>query len=180
MILDATAGNRLLWLVKKSDNIVYLDRQTRLQVKPTIFADNTQTPFMPKCFDTIIFDPPHDIGGGDGFFSHPNAEEYNKIYSHKRDTPTYYGAEIFNSKTQLIKYIYHAQEEFKRILKDDGLLIVKWCDIQLTLNRFIIIFLDWTLLMQIRADQPTHTFKQNKTYWLYMEKRKANNKQVTL
>lgn len=169
-----------MWINKNSDNIIYLDKQTKLEVKPTIFADNTNTPFRDKQFDTIIFDPPHDIGGGDGFFSHPDAQSYNEKYSKQKDIPSYYGAEIFKSQSELIKYIYHAQQEFRRILKDDGLLWAKWCDIQLSVNRFLTIFLDWKCLMQIRADQPTHTYKANKTYWLTFEKRQDNNKQVTL
>lgn len=170
----------MLWIIKNSNNIIYIDKQTRLAIKPTIFCDNTNTPFKNTSFDTIIFDPPHDISGGDGFFSHPNAESYNKQYEKQRDVPTYYGAELFNTKTKLIRYIYRAQQEFQRILKDDGLLWAKWCDIQLTLNRFLSLFHDWNCLIQIRADQPTHTYKKNKTYWLTFEKRQDNSKQLTL
>jgi len=180
MILDATAGNRMLWINKESDNIIYIDRQTELAVKPTLFCDNRQTPFKDKTFDTIIFDPPHDIRGRDGFFSHPSGESYNKFYKKSREIPTYYGAELFKTKIELLRYIYEAQIEFQRTLKDDGLLWLKWCDMQIQLYRIISMFDNWKLLMQIKADQPTHIYKQNKTYWLCMEKLKSDKIQQTL
>jgi len=59
VILDATAGNRKMWRKKDYLDIIYLDIEKGLEVKPTIIADNTQTPFKDKTFHTIFYDPPH-------------------------------------------------------------------------------------------------------------------------
>lgn len=62
MILDATAGNRTIYTYRQSENIIFVDIEKQLWVKPTLYADSRQLPFKDKAFSTIIFDPPHDWG----------------------------------------------------------------------------------------------------------------------
>jgi len=172
MILDATAGNRTMWQEKESDNIIYIDVEMKLQVKPTMFCDNTCTPFKSKTFDTIFYDPPHTWGQRKHYHSYPYAtEEYVRIYKQNVRIPTrYYGWDKFKNQTGLIRHIYLAQEEFRRILKDDGLLWVKWNEMSIQLIRILSLFNKWTPLLKLFISAPSQTGGEHQTYWLCMEK----------
>ena len=74
MILDATAGNRTMWQTKQADGIIYIDMEKRLEVKPTIFCSNEQTPFRDNTFDNIFYDSPHTYGVYNRSFAQPNWE----------------------------------------------------------------------------------------------------------
>ena len=171
-ILDATAGNRTMWTYKNSENIIYIDIEKGLWNKPTIYADCTQTPFKDKQFHTIFFDPPHDWGGEPFDFNRAkHALTRSWIRKHPYET-TYYGWDKFKRKREIIKFIYWAQKEFTRILEDDGLLFVKWCEVNIPLNRFIALFINWRLLMEIPVSDKQHSYGESKTYWLIFEKKR--------
>jgi len=171
MILDATAGNRSMWTHKNSKNIIYIDIEKQLWNKPTIYADCTQTPFKDKTFNAIFFDPPHDWGAEPFDFEMGKflkSRQWGKTYPFQF---TYYGWDKYKTKQELIVFIYKAQKEFYRILKDDGLLLVKWCEVKIPKNRFLAIFENWRLLMELPIGDPTHTWGEYQTYWFIMEKK---------
>jgi len=179
MILDATAGNRTIYENKNSPNIIYIDIQKQLLKKPTIFADNTQTPFLSKTFDTIIYDPPHDYGCKPGdFYTMPNLRKKHARLQGLKGV-CYYGVEIYKTKQQLIAHIYKAQKEFYRILKDDGLLWLKWNEVRIPLNRILAIFTDWRVLLRLPVSSPQQTMGKHQTYWVCMEKKKLIAKSLT-
>ena len=180
MILDATAGNRTMWTTKDSENIIYIDRQTELQRKPTLFCDNTQTPFKDKTFDTIFYDPPHQWGQKKHFYCFPKwTEEYYNIY---KDTavPRYYGWDIYKTRSELIVHIYKAKDEFYRILKDDGLLWLKWNEMSIPLSKILALFNRWDILLQLYIKSPSQTHGKHQTYWVCMQKGKDMTKQILL
>jgi len=178
-ILDATAGNRTMWQTKNSENIIYIDIQKQLWVKPTIYASNEQTPFRDKQFHTIFYDPPHDYGDKPFDFNMGKVAVHKQWLRKKPFGHTYYGWDIYKTKRELIAHIWRAQKEFQRILRDDGLLWVKWCEIRLSLKRLLNIFADWRLLMKIHVKSPTQTWGNKQTYWLLFEKKlKGKQKQL--
>lgn len=180
MILDATAGNRTMWLIRDNENVVYIDIEKKLQHKPMIFADNTNTPFLDKSFNTIFYDPPHDFGAPP--FDHtlkltPETVEYIK---HHPFCTTYYGWDKYKNQQALIVHIYKAQKEFYRILADDGLLWFKWTEIKVSLHKVLSLFCDWHVLIEINIADPTRTWGKKKVFWVCMTKIKREYKQETL
>ena len=171
MILDATAGNQTMWLVKYTHNIIYLDMERKLKRKPTVYADNTNTPFPDATFDTVFYDPPHKWGGKDD----PCPMYPSEIKKWKQDhVPfafTYYGWDKYKTRIGLLRHVYYAQKEFIRILKPDGLLWFKWNEVGIPLDRIMVCFTDWIELMRLYINDPTHTASQHQTFWLVLQKK---------
>jgi len=180
LILDATAGNRTMWQHKNTENIIYIDIEKRLHIKPTIFADNTKTPFLASSFDTIIYDPPHRWGG-EVTYAPIYPGEIKRLKQKFKGQPfTYYGWDKYQTRLDFIRHLYYAQHEFKRILKDDGLLWMKWNEMYMKLRRVLSIFDNWTILMEILVSPKTHTYGKEDTYWVVMQKKVMVMKQAHL
>lgn len=157
VILDATAGNRTMWTLKHSDHIIYIDRQLQLERKPTIFCSNEQTPFNDKTFDTIFYDPPHTWGNKTDFHSFPRrTKEYVEKWKDKA-IPRYYGWDLYNTRSELVLHIHRASREFYRILKDDGLLWLKWNEMSMPLHRMMSSLSHWNILLRIYVRAPSQT-----------------------
>lgn len=75
-----------------------------IKIFPTLQADMRYIPLKDQIVDVIVFDPPHLDRGLDTFFGH------------------YYGSW---SQTEVIRTCRMANEEFKRVLRPMGLLILK-------------------------------------------------------
>lgn len=173
MILDATAGNRRMWMWRDSENIIYIDRQLKLEMPPTIFCDNEQTPFKDELFDTIFYDPPHSWGDKGGFYSYPrHTEEYMKKYKDK-DITTYYGIEQYDRREQLVRHVYNAQKELERIAKEDGLLWLKWNETAIPLDNILTVMTNWQCLMKIPVTMLVQKHGSEQTYWLCMQKKRG-------
>jgi hypothetical protein len=179
MILDATAGNRVIWTYKKSENIIYADIEKQLWVKPTIIADNRQLPFQDKTFHTIFFDPPHDWGDEPFDFKIAKWDKSRRLVRNYAYGYTYYGWDKYKTKKELIKYIYNAQIELHRVLKDDGLLFVKWCEMRMSRKSLLALLDRWRLLMEIAVGDPLHTLGKSQTWWLIMEKKEKENRELS-
>jgi len=171
VILDATAGNRSMYVNKHSDNIVYIDRQVRLEVKPTVFCDSRHMPFKPKQFHTIFYDPPHIVGSKRSIYSFPDIESYRQVFKDNRKAPVYYGVEQYSNVESLIKYIYETEKELRRVLADDGLLWLKWNESNIPLFKILAMFKEWRVLMKINVCSPKQTRGKKRTYWICMEKK---------
>jgi tRNA G10 N-methylase Trm11 len=180
MILDATAGNRAMWMLKNPQNIIFIDIERKLERKPTMFADNTQTPFRDKTFDTIIYDPPHGWGSGHPFYKYPDYETFAKHWPNYGKYPRYYGWEKNMSKAALISSIFYAQQEFQRILKDDGLLWLKWNEVMIPLSSILPVFTNWQELLRLQLSHEVHTAGKKKTYWVCLCKKRGKAEQSTL
>jgi len=180
MILDATAGNRTLWKTKNIEYMIYIDMERKLEVPPTIFADNTNTPFSNKVFDTIFYDPPHMFGDVSSFYVHPDAESFKKKWQGYGEIPRYYGGDKYKNQQELIVHIYRAQKEFHRILKDDGLIWLKWNETKVTLRKILALFEDWNVLIAVPIKAPSQTAGTRQTYWCCLSKEKREYVQDTL
>lgn len=180
MILDATAGNRTMWLKKDPVNIIFADMEKRLHIKPTIFCDIRKSPFRTNQFDTIIFDPPH-MWGGEIDYKPTYPAEIKKLAQKFKGKPfTYYGWDKYQSRLGLIAYVAYCEAEFKQLLKHDGLLWLKWNEVRIPLNRIITIFADWNILMRIKCAIETHTLGKADTYWVLLNKKNKEGVQTTL
>jgi len=180
MILDATAGNRTMWKDGHIEDTIYIDMERKLEVKPTIFADNTNTPFFDKQFDTIFYDPPHAYGAKGWFHSLPDKAQFRFKYPNEKGIPRYYGGDKYKSGQELIVHIYKAQKEFHRILKSDGLLWLKWNETDMSLRRILQLFELWHILLVLPIKSPQQTHGQKQTYWVCLAKEKREVVQTTL
>ena len=123
-VLDATTGGKHIWheTAKDSDKVVFADRralpkgeikqQPNWSVSPDVQADYRNLPFKSETFDLVCFDPPHRVTDG-------GMEQISGIIEKK------YGAlqaETWQSDLQ------DAFGELWRVLKDGGVLTMKWND----------------------------------------------------
>ncbi len=114
MMLDATAGNRMLWPNKNPPNTVFLDKETRLRVPPDVFGCWERLPFRDDVFNSILFDPPHYAKfGPKSRHSDPRGQSW-------------FG--MFGTKTKLVRAMAKGIQEFTRVGKSDCRLCFKWCD----------------------------------------------------
>lgn len=180
MILDATAGNRVVYREKNPKHIIFIDIQLKLERKPTIFADNRVTPFKNDVFDTIIYDPPHAWNYKSVFFGFPDLKTHKTNHPNdNRAYPTYYGMEIYPSKSALLKSIYVAQKEFQRILKDDGLLWFNWSELKIPLYSILAIFGEsWQVIFRHRVKSKNQQKGTYANYWVCLQQGKDIQKRL--
>jgi hypothetical protein len=169
-----------MWKHKKSENIIYIDLERKLTVKPTIFADNSSTPFLSEIFDTIFYDPPHGWGEGHPFYKYPDAESFKKKWQGYGEIPRYYGWDKYKNQQALLVHLWRAQKEFFRILKSDGVLWLKWNVQNVSLHRVLAIFEDWIIMLELSIKAPSQTAGKSQTYWICLMKEKREFLQTTL
>ncbi len=125
-ILDATAGFRGIWYIKNHPFVTFLDKRTgytkntngtkiknrrHFKLDPDIIADWTKTiPFDDEYFDMVIFDPPHFIIDNDKSDSCLTLR-YGRI-----------------DKSNYKQYLGAGFKELFRVLKKEGVFILKWCE----------------------------------------------------
>lgn len=154
--------------------------ERKLKIKPTIFADNTNTPFLDNAFDTIFYDPPHKWGGKDEPYPMYPSEVKKYKQAHEPFAFTYYGWDKYKTRVALIRHVYNAQKEFHRILKDNGVLWFKWNEVGIPLDRILVCFTDWQIMLQLYVKDPTQTASQHQTFWVCMQKIKRGYEQRQL
>lgn len=115
-ILDATAGLRSMWIDKHYKDAIYID--IRPEVKPDIICDSKHTPFENQTFDMIVFDPPHLHSNGN-----------NSIFGSKYGGPY--------EKQYILDFVQGAFIEFERILKDEGVVMFKWSERDIELDKIL-------------------------------------------
>jgi hypothetical protein len=187
MILDAGCGNRCMWQIKNSDNIIYIDVEKQLQRKPKIFASNINLPFHNESFDTVFFDPPFSWGNNTHpFFSFPNGNLRNQMYPEmaKNDNRTitqYYGIERYKNRSELTAYLFRAEKELYRILKPDGCLWLRWCNMNtMDHNNVLNIFPNWSQMLTHEIGSAKRYTGETSSYWFMLMKKPLNYDQKTL
>ncbi len=175
-ILDATAGNRLIWMKKESPFILWADIEPQLERKPDIVMDCRKTNFPNNYFNVIIFDPPHGWGEktGEKFFSCRNEKEariFVEKWKMKYRGVNYYGMDKYQSKTQLLNYIHRSQLEFYRILKDEGILFMKWCELKIPYGNIKPFFSNWNEMIKLRINDSSQSLGNTQTWWLMLMKK---------
>jgi hypothetical protein len=138
MILDATAGNRITWRKNKNpDNVVFLDKEYRLAIPPTVIATWKYLPFRDDSFTCVYFDPPFTKWGKTSIHNHPIREK------------SYRGASWYGNPSSLralVKDIILGQKEFARVSKN---LCFKWCEISYNVDRVLTCFTEWEVLFKM-------------------------------
>jgi hypothetical protein len=176
MILDAGCGNRCMWHEKSAGEILYIDIEKRLSIKPNLFASNTHLPFKDEIFDTIFFDPPFKWNCDDHpFWSFPNVKLRNEMYPEIKDNrkaTVYYGIERYKSRSELVAYIYKAEIEIRRVLKKDGVLWLRWCLMtNMDHNNVLAIFSLWKQLLTHEIGSAKRTSGSTKSFWFMLMKK---------
>lgn len=146
-ILDACCGSRMCWFDKNNSDTVYMDirQETEtlcdgrtLTINPDIVADFRAMPFADSTFNLVLFDPPHLKNLGKSSWM---AEKYGCLL------PTWE------------EDIKQGFSECMRVLKQDGVLIFKWNEQQISTKKII----------EIIGRKPLfgHTSgKNNNTIWM--------------
>jgi len=146
MILDSTAGKRMMWFQKNYEETIYMD--IKREVKPTIVADFRALPFRDEVFDLVIFDPPHTQPGSKGIFY----RDFGSIRS-----------------SLVIPTLYKASRELFRVLKQGHFLIFKWNTHDKDLNRVLTAF-PYKPLFGQRTTGKIHYRDTSRTYWVTFQK----------
>jgi len=161
-VLDATCSCRGMWFNKENPLALYVDRRDEhfeenypsgkksITVKPDIIADFTDLPFDDNTFYHVVFDPPHSI-----------------ILSDKACVTKRYGRLPSDRWEEVLRRGF---EECMRVLKPNGTLIFKWCEIEIPVSKVI----------QVIGYEPLyghHSGKKSKTHWMAFLKTEAEHDQ---
>ncbi|KKM93741.1 hypothetical protein LCGC14_1205350 [marine sediment metagenome] len=155
-ILDATCGSKMMWFDKQHNSAVFADIRSEswvlcdgrnLEISPDLVMDFRDMPFDDNSFSLVVFDPPH----------------LNKL---GKDTwmAKKYGVLLPTWETD----IRAGFDECIRVLKPSGVLIFKWNEAQVTLNK----------VLDIIPQRPLfgHTSgKHGRTIWMTFMKKLSNN-----
>jgi len=169
-VLDATAGNRLMWKTKDHPNVFFIDIEPELEYPPDRFLDCTKTDFPDNWFYTIFFDPPHNWGipKNERIFTIPSKRVADEKFNYNRTYPSYYGLDKFNNKSELIAFIDKAQREFMRILHQNGCFWFKWSEYAIPVHNIECLFKDWNQMLKIRLHK-TPRGKTESCWIMYMK-----------
>lgn len=127
-ILDVTCGSRMFWFDKKNPNAIFTDVRCeehtlcdgrKLNIKPDQIMDFRDLKFPKNTFNLVVFDPPHLKNLG------------NNSWMAKK-----YGVLGKNWETD----IKNGFDECLRVLKTNGILIFKWSEKDIKVNKLIKIF----------------------------------------
>lgn len=166
-ILDATCGARRMWYQKNHPFVTFMDKRKgdfgftsmkngkgikreTIKVDPDIQADWTkELPFEDGHFDMIVFDPPHII----------RKKKNNQSFMQHQ-----YGVfKADNYKQDLRKGL----SELFRVLKNQGILILKWCDLDRSVEEVI-------KLSPYPPIFGTRTGQRNNVHWIVFIKHQMN------
>ena len=119
MILDVTAGSRMMWFDRDDERAVFLDNRMEtaelcdgrsVTIDPDIVGDFRDLPFDDETFWHVVFDPPHLKRLGKSSWTRA---KYGALFPTWRDD------------------IAAGFEECFRVLKPHGTLIFKWNEDQI-------------------------------------------------
>lgn len=125
-ILDACCGSRMFWFDKKNPNALFMDiREEALElcdgrviaITPDIVGDFKDMPFDDNTFNLVVFDPPHLIRVGEKSWL---KAKYGKL----------------NPQTWKDDLARGFRECF-RVLKEKGVLVLKWNEDQVKLSEVL-------------------------------------------
>lgn len=143
-ILDACCGSRMFWFNKENTETIYIDNRTedtrlcdsrRLIVKPDIIADFRNMPFEDESFYLVVFDHPHLMRVGDKSFL---KLKYGRLNSTWKDD------------------IEQGLSECWRVLKQNGTMVFKWSEEQISLP----------MIKDLLPCEPIIGQRRGKTIWL--------------
>ena len=124
-ILDACCGSRMCWFDKDNTETLFMDirKETMtlcdgrtLTVRPDVIGDFRDMPFGDESFSLVLFDPPHLKSLGKSSWL---AKKYGRLFPTWEDD------------------IKQGFDECMRVLKPSGVLVFKWNERQISVNRII-------------------------------------------
>lgn len=156
MILDTCVGSEKIYQKwHKNENLTFIGIDirkgdfsfqnetqyviTEVKVKPTVLADMRFLPFKDKSFDCIVCDPPHLKCGEKSFM--------NKSYGSW-------------SQTDVIRTLRLANSEFARVLKQNGMLLLKI--MRDRINTYKEMLKSFSFFLPIQLKRPRGSFKNPK------------------
>ena len=160
-ILDCTCGSRSIWFDKDNKYTLYTDireeehhgvfgkeqRKRDMYVRPDMIVDFTEMPFEDESFSMVVYDPPHV-----------------RNLSESSWTRKMYGTLDENWK----EILRGGFKECMRVLKEDGVLIFKWSEIDIPAAE----------LWEVIGETPLfghHSGRKMNTYWgVFMKGNPAN------
>lgn len=159
IVLDATAGNRIMWGGRRSDLVVFMDRETELRVPPDIIGDHTQAPFRDDVFHCIVFDPPWGVNMPPWWTSKKRGIDGGDA------APGYYGD--FKTKRELFAYIDKAQAELSRL---SNIMCLKWGERNVSLWKILPFFSKWKLIYK-RLHKTSMNQGKTDNWWVLLKTR---------
>ena len=134
----------MFWFNKENKETIYMDNRTedtrlcdsrKLIVKPDIIADFRNMPFKDESFYLVVFDPPHLMRVGDKSFL---KLKYGRLNSTWKDD------------------IEQGLSECWRVLKQNGTMVFKWNEEQISLP----------MIKDLLPCEPIIGQRRGKTIWL--------------
>ncbi len=128
-VLDVCCGPKGMWFDKQDQRALYLDRRCEthknnypsgykeMEIKPDIIGDFTNIQQPDNSFSLVVFDPPHIKR------SETNAGEIGKRYG-----------KLNGEWKEMLRKGF---EECFRVLKPDGVLIFKWCEVEIPIKEIL-------------------------------------------
>lgn len=154
-IIDVCCGSKMFWFDKNNQDVEFCDiREVErheyypgryIEIKPDTVCDFTNLPFPDSSYSLVVFDPPHLVNVGVKSWTF---EKYGKLGADWKETMTNAFSECF------------------RVLKDAGVLVFKWNELQIPLSKI----LDCSPYQPLFGNKHG---KQNKSYWLCFMKPKG-------
>lgn len=162
IILDATAGYRMMWYNKNHPNVLYIDQ--RAECEPDQVTEWRNLPYPDESFRMVVFDPPHILQEK----VHGNGVMINS-YGYLR-------AETWQ------KDFKDAFTEFWRVLKPEGFLLFKWANTHIQSNEILKLAPCEPLfynVIKVEADKTKAGMKHIKTLWFcFMKPASQTTKQL--
>lgn len=140
-VLDCTYNTGKMWRRNPPRGLVRMDLNPKYAVD--VVADFWYMPFADDAFDCVVFDPPHlpAHAATDGA-----SKKYIDLYGVDHDTERRGGDSVAS--------LFHgALVEARRVLHDDGVVLVKICD-QVTNHRYQWQMLDVVLVARVVGLMP--------------------------
>jgi len=129
-ILDVTMGHRSMQKEVKErfgveGEILSVDVRPQMSngMVPDLVTDSRKLPLSSDTFDVVLFDPPYSF--------HNSKSCGNKEYSRFYIT---YGLNLYTSRQELGDYLQQTFSEIFRVMKPDGVCILKWSESRIKLT----------------------------------------------
>lgn len=162
IILDITAGNRHIYggyipqeILERRDSgeaIIYMDLEVNLKVPPDVACDLKYLPIRGRIVDLIVVDLPYWNFGTSRFHGDP-----------KEARASFWGN--FKNLKNLLKLLVGVVKTSNRVLRHDGIVWLKWCDVVYPWSRFASMF-TWSFREEERYEWSSKGRGLKPCYWI--------------